>query len=85
MFLLCFSGEGSNGLKNLLHFMTGCDSIPPLGLSKKIDLEFVDDSNSFFAETCTLVLRVPKGHTSFESFMEKIMEARLNPSGFGSV
>ena len=75
--------EGSHGLSKLLHFMTGLSQIPPLGLKQPIKVEFTAHSTSFFAETCTYVLRVPNGHASFDSFMEKIREACDNRLGFG--
>jgi len=62
--------------------MTGLSQIPPLGLQQPIQLEFTAQSMSFFAETCTYVLRVPNGHASFDSFMEKIREACDNRLGF---
>ena len=80
----CFwsTEDGSHGLSKLLQFMTGLSQIPPLGLQQPIQLEFTAKSMSFFAETCTYVLRVPNGHASFDSFMEKIREACDNSLGF---
>lgn len=65
--------------------MTGLSKIPPLGLEKKIEMEFDMSSKSFFAETCGSVLRVPASHKNFETFYEKMLEACEHNSGFGSI
>jgi len=65
--------------------MTGLSKIPPLGLEKKIEIEFYVSSKSFFAQTCGSVLRVPVSHPHFETFYGKILEACEHNSGFGSI
>lgn len=59
--------------------MTALDEIPPLGLPQKIFVEFTEGSQrTFFAETCTFVLRVPTVHKEFREFKEKFLEASQN-------
>lgn len=65
--------------------MVSVTKIPPLGLEKEIELQFDDSASSFFAETCGLVLRVPTIHDSFQAFMEKLLEAVENNTGFGNI
>ena len=61
VYFLCLE-QGVNGLRKLLHFMTSFEKIPPLGLPSNIDIEFDETcQQSFFAETCTFVLR-PRTH-----------------------
>jgi len=55
--------------------MKGLSKIPPLGLEKKIEIEFNVSSKSFFAETCGSVLRVPVSHQNFKTFYGKILES----------
>ena len=71
-------------LQKLLHFMTGLSKIPPLGMQQKIELDFDSYSHSFFAETCSYVLRVPTSHETFETFLQRVYEACENCHGFGS-
>ena len=65
--------------------MTSLKKIPPLGLKRKIEVEFCDDNPMFFAETCTYVLKVPTVHTVFEVFEAKFLEATENYLGYGAV
>lgn len=64
--------------------MTSLTTIPPLGMEKKIEVQFDNYASSFFAETCGLIIRVPTIHEKFESFMEKLLEAVENSTGFGN-
>ena len=66
--------------------MTSRDRIPPLGLERKIEVEFYDNSNpTFFADTCSYVLKVPTVHTTIEEFQVKLFDASDNYLGHGSV
>jgi len=49
--------------------MTALNRIPPLGLERKIEVEFDDYASSFFAETCGFILRLPTIHETFDLFM----------------
>lgn len=78
--------HGSAGLAKFLHYMTSRDRIPPLGLEHKIEVEYFDNSNAtFFADTCSFVLKVPTVHTTIEDFQEKLYEACDNYLGHGLV
>ena len=66
--------------------MTSLDVIPPLGLEKKIEVEFHDDDNpNFFADTCSFILRIPTVHKEIEDFMKKLSEAGESYLGHGSL
>ena len=81
-----FSERGSAGLVKPLHYMTSRDRIPLLGLERKIEVEFYDNSNAtFFADTCSYVLKVPTVHTTIEEFQVKLFDASDNYLGDGSV
>ena len=83
---LCFVECGSTGLDKFLHYMTSLDLIPPLGLERKIEVEFHDDDNpNFFADTCSFVLRIPTVHKKIEDFKKKLFEASENYLGHGSL
>ena len=85
-FLFPLSEQGSAGLEKFFRYMTSLDKVPPLGLSRKVEVEFSNNSNQvFFAETCSMVLKVPTVHKSFEDFQEKFLEACENYIGYGSI
>ena len=66
--------------------MTGLDDVPPLGLPQKIFVAFSQGTETtFFAETCTLVLRVPTDYTDFADFNEKFLEASKNATGYAGI
>lgn len=70
------SEQGNIGLSKFLHFMTSLGRIPPLGLKRKIEVEFSNSTSpTFFAETCGFVLRVPTVHETFETFQEKFFRS----------
>ena len=77
-----FAVDGPAGMKRLLMFMTSLDEIPPLGLKEKIQLEFTS-MPTFFAETCSFVLRVPNCYTTYEAFKKRFDEACEQNVGFG--
>ena len=81
------SEEGSAGLEKFFRSVTSMDKVPPLGLSRKVEVEFFNNSNrAFFAETCcSMVLKVPTVHRHFEDFQEKFLEACENYVGYGSI
>ena len=82
----CVSEQGSTGLSKFLHFMTSLDRIPPLGLKRKVEVEFSISTNpTFFAETCGFVLRVPTVHETFQRFEDKFLETTENYLGYGSI
>ena len=46
--------EGSPTLKDVMVFLTGCDSVPPLGWDCPASIEFTDDVGLPEISTCTL-------------------------------
>ncbi len=81
-----FLDNGSSGLGRFLHYMTSLDRIPPLGLEKKVEIDFCKDNNpNFFADTCSFFLRVPTVHKSIKDFKEKLLEACDNFLGHGAL
>lgn len=80
-----FSEQGPSGLEKFLQFMTSLGKLPPLGLRRKIEVEFCGDNAMFFAETCAYVLRVPTVHTVYDDFYAKFLEASENYLGYGAV
>lgn len=64
-------------------FLTGCDSIPPLGFGQP-SICFVEDSGSILPtiSTCSLTLRFPcTMPATFEEFREKMHLAILGSQG----
>lgn len=85
---LCFLFQNKEVLdwKSFFRYVTSLDKVPPLDLSRKVEVEFSNNSNqAFFAETCSMVLKVPTVHKSFEDFQEKFLEACENYIGYGSI
>jgi hypothetical protein len=77
--------QGSSGLKKLLLYMTSLDRIPPLGMRRKIAVEFVaENRRTFFAETCLLNLQVPTIHCTYHEFKKAFHQAVEHNTGFGS-
>ena len=86
IFMFPLSEQGSAGLEKFFRYVTSLDKVPPLGLSRKVEVGFSNNSNqAFFAETCSMVLKVPTVHKSFEDFQEKFLEACENYIGYGSI
>lgn len=86
VFYYFFTEQGSLGLKKFLHYLTGLDCLPPLGIQQEIDVEYIEgDRVSFFAETCMMNLRVPTTHNSFADFNKMFQLAVENYAGFGSI
>ena len=76
IFYTCFLDQKSNGMQKALMYMTALDSIPPLGMSEKVELLFrEDDSKSLSAEAYLFKLKIPTVHNDFESFYQAFMIA----------
>ena len=70
------SDMGAKGLKKFLTFLTGLEEVPPLGFSKKIEVRYLKDrTQTLYAETCTMVLKLPTVHTEYSLFKGKFMLA----------
>ncbi|XP_067046925.1 uncharacterized protein [Acropora muricata] len=67
---------GAKGLKKFLTFLTGLEEVPPLGFSKKIEVRYLKDrTQTLYAETCTMVLKLPTVHTEYSLFKAQFMLA----------
>ena len=58
--MFCLSEQGHAGLEKFFCYAISLDRIPPLGLSRKVEVEFSINRNpASFAETCNMVSKVP--------------------------
>ena len=66
-------------------FATGLGALPPLGLDEKITIYYREDTcPHFFAETCTMELKVPTVHDQYSKFYNSFLEACMHSAaGFG--
>ena len=80
-----YSEFGSSKLGEFLFFATGLESLPPMGLEEKITIRYREDNSPhFFAETCTVELKVPTVHEEYGKFYNSFLEACVHSeSGFG--
>ena len=69
-------------LENILIFCTGADREPPLGFSPKPTLTFTE-SELATASTCSLRLRLPFKHSSYEVFKNKVILSLKGNDGLG--
>lgn len=82
--------QGSPNLKDVMVFLTGCDSPPPMGFGRaKGAVTFFaveddeDDGRLPTASTCSLTLRFPWNFpTEFEQFSTRMSLAILGSHGF---
>ena len=65
-------------------FLTGCDSVPPLGFGDVTpEIQFSDDAALPTVSTCSLTFSLPRNFpTEFEQFKEKMELAVLGSQGF---
>lgn len=77
-------GQGTPTLKDVLTFLTGSDSIPPLGFGGvEPCIRFDPDAVLPTASTCALMLCIPLNFpTDFDDFKEKMDLAILGSQGF---
>ena len=67
-------------------FLTGCDSIPPLGFNTSPTIEFTNEDQLPISSTCSLTLTFSrKIKTEFNDFKEVMDFAVLGSEGFGQV
>jgi len=66
-------------------FATGLGTLPPLGLDEKITIYYREDTcPHFFAETCTMELKVPTVYNQYSKFYNSFLEACMHSvAGFG--
>jgi len=73
-------------LQDLLTFITGADTIPPLGFSTQVVIDFYDMQSSRHyptASTCDMRLWLPRGIDNPTDLQELLEEAILCAHGFG--
>ena len=87
LFIIIAQGEqGLPSLKDIMTFLTGCDSIPPLGFSAIPGIDFTDDEQFPTVSTCSLTLTFSrKMTTTFQNFKEVMDHAILGSEGFGRI
>ena len=84
-FILTGQGDqGSPTLQDVMVFLTGCDSVPPLGFGDvKPSILFTDDALLPTVSTCSLTLRFPRNFpTDFQQFKDKMELVILGSQGF---
>ncbi|KAK3745367.1 hypothetical protein QZH41_001395 [Actinostola sp. cb2023] len=76
-------------LSDLLVFMTGADSIPPLGFDSKITVEFYDvidgERRLPWSSTCSLGLYLPRGISDPHKFRSMLYQSLIEGQGFGKM
>ena len=79
--------EGTPSIKDVFIFLTGCDTVPPLGF-QGTDCEIDFDSEAVVptVSTCSLTMRLPRTlPLDFEQFKEKMTFYILGSQGFGQL
>ncbi|XP_052008021.1 G2/M phase-specific E3 ubiquitin-protein ligase-like [Xyrauchen texanus] len=75
--------------EDLLVFVTGADSVPPLGFPHKCQLDFYNQEDGScripYSSTCSLCLFLPRGVTEEEEFKRLMFLALKGSLGFGKV
>ena len=86
---MIFVGESEGPtISDVMVFLTGCDTIPPLGFGDADPVIMFSDSGVLpFVSTCCLSITFPRSiPTDFEIFKDKMNLAILGSQGFfGSV
>lgn len=74
-------------IKDIFIFLTGCDSVPPLGFcGAERQIEFDNGAIIPRVSTCTLVLYLPtRLPADYETFKEKMNFYILSSQGFGQL
>ena len=77
-------------VERVYKFVTGCTTIPPLGLPKQISVAFkqycVQNCNCLpTTSTCALEMALPTHIQSFEKMKEAMISALIDGQGFGVV
>lgn len=88
MLCVVFSTEGCSKvtLSDLLRFVTGADTVPPLGIASPITVDFYSMTSARHyptASTCDLRLWLPRGVDDANTLQELLEEAILGSHGFG--
>ena len=91
-FMPFFPGIQEHDLKlqHLLHCVTGCYSLPPLGLPDSIKIKFLHGCHNESrcrptVSTCQLFIWLPVHAATFQEMKELIVSALLEGFGFGNI
>ena len=80
-----YTDEGSDiTLQDLLLFLTGTDTIPPMGFESKITVLFTDDKCLPSVNTCALKMYLPLTPRDEEEFDEMFRLSIVGSVGFGN-
>ena len=80
--------KSSPNLPDLLHFITGCSVVPPLGLQSPIDIQYQPDSpNAKFpkSQACFSIVMLPVVHDSQECFFWCFLKALELCNDYGNI
>ena len=78
-------GLSKVSLCEVLSFITGTDSIPPLGFDYPISVGFQRDLHLPTVSTCTLYLSLPTHWASYDEFQQRMEFAVQGSAGFGQL
>lgn len=81
-FLLFAARQSGVTLSDILAFWTGASSLPPLGFSQQLKINFVQGAPNRLpvGRTCGMVLELPRGADDQKLFAEQMLKA-INWSG----
>ena len=80
---LALGEQASPSLKDIMIFLTSCESVPPLGFSMNPTIDFTDEEQFPVSSTCSLTLTFSrKTKTSFTDFKEIMDLTVLGSEGF---
>ena len=73
-------------LPDVLAFITGCPTVPPIGFQPEPSINFQNESPFPCANTCINAVYLPLQHkNSFDDFKYAVVFGILNAAGFGRV
>lgn len=72
-------------LPDILQFITGCQTTPPVGFIPSPSVRFHDTSIFPMANTCTNTLHLPMDNVNDSIFKYRVLSGFVNSPGFGRV
>ena len=85
-FMYFIEGTTECQLEEILIFFSGAEKVPLLGFMKDAALVFLGcDEKLPTASTCSIILRIPTCHSTYEEFAECMFLALKGNDGFGGV
>ena len=86
VFDIVAAGDSVCALEDVLIFCTGAASVPPAGFHMLLKLVFLGaNENLPTASTCSLILRIPSCHASYDAFKDMMELGMKGNDGFGGV